>query len=88
MRVLALVAEELLKSLPVEADHDFVADDEGGRATAVVGADQRKDSLLVAADVLVLIRDTFLRKVGLGRLARRSAGLREQEHSFRSGHAL
>ena len=84
-RELALVCEESLKTLRVEANHDLVVNDDRWSRTAVVLAHQFEDGALVTADVAVLERDTFLRKVGFRRIAGRSARL-GKEHDLLGCH--
>ena len=59
----------------IKTDHDLIADDNGGGGTAVIGPDQFKYRLLVAAHVFDFELDPSLREVGLSRMAGRSAGL-------------
>lgn len=80
--------EELVDSLRIKPDQDLFSDDERRRSPAVVGANQFEDRFLVGTDVFLDVLDSSLREDDLNDLARRSAGLREEYHLFRLGHAL
>src|SRR5260221_4981795 len=63
--VAGLLCKHLVQAFRIKADHDLFANDNGGCGTAVVGADQFKDRLLVRTHVFQFKLDAFLRKVGL-----------------------
>src|SRR4029077_17369773 len=63
--VAGLLCKHLVQTFRIKADHDLFANDNGGCGTAVVGADQFKNRLLVRTYVFQLKLDGFLRKVGL-----------------------
>jgi len=69
--------------LRVKAHHYLVTDDKSRSGTAVIGADELKDVLLVGGDIALFELDTSILEVGLYRPARRSAWLREHYDAFR-----
>jgi hypothetical protein len=77
-----LLGKHLVQLVRIEANHDFVANNNSGSGTAVICTDHLKDRLLVLADVLDFKLCTFLRKVGLGPVTRRSTGLAEDHNLF------
>jgi len=70
----ALVGKQLVQPVRIKSNHDLLANHNGGCGTALVGADQLKNRLLICADIFYFKRDPFLRKVGLGPGTWRSAG--------------
>ena len=64
--------KHLVQLLRIKADHDFIANHNGGRGTAVIGSNQFENGLLILAHVFHFKWNTFLRKVGFGPCAGRS----------------
>ena len=77
-----LTGEEFVKSLGIEADHHLIAHHQGGGGAALVLVHKFVDRPRVAADVALLELDPSLREVGFRRIARRSAGLGEDQDAF------
>ena len=59
------LGKHCVQALRIKADHDFFPHDYRRRGTAVVGAHQLKNRLLVRTNIFHLKLNTFLRKVGL-----------------------
>jgi hypothetical protein len=69
----------LVETLGIESHHHFISDRDGGGWNACHIYKQVLYRGLIPADIAVLVRNSSLREVGLGCLARRSAWLGEDE---------
>jgi hypothetical protein len=70
----------LFQPIGIETDHRPGPHNDGWSRTAVIGADQFQNGLLVRADVLDFKIDTSLREEGFRRIAGRSTRLAENNH--------
>ena len=80
----SLAGENLFETLGIEADHDFIINNERGSRAALVLADQVVDGIGIAAYVALFESNSSLREVGRGGMARRSTGLGEHNDVVRS----
>ena len=74
------MAKELIETFGVESYHHLISDDDGRRGTAAILVDQVLHRFLVAANIAIFVRDSSLREVGPGRVARRSTGLGKEDN--------
>jgi hypothetical protein len=81
-RMGCLFGEEFFKAVGIESDHHFFANHQSWCRAALIDVDQFSDSFSVPAHVSFYELIAFLRKVALGPVARRSAGLREKNNRF------
>ncbi len=78
-----LLCHQLVQPFRIETDHHFLADDQRRRRAALAFVNQIVHCLRIHGNVAVYEIDTSRREVGLGRAARRSTGLGEDDDSFR-----
>ena len=74
------LAKLFFELLWVKPDDYLVSDDQRGRRSAVIGADQFENGFLVRAHVALFKLESSIHEEGLQDLAWRSAGLHEQDH--------
>src|ERR1041384_7123825 len=79
------LGKELVETIRVETDHDFLPDHQSGSGAAVVGAYKLKNEFLVGGDITLFEFDTSILEVSLDRPAGRSTGLRENDDVTRHG---
>src|SRR5437660_5316803 len=81
------VCKHFVKPFRIKTDHDLIINNNGGGGTAVMGAHQLKNRLLVHRHVFHFKFNSSRREEGLCRAAWRSTRLAENNHLFR-GHYL
>ena len=69
------LCEQFVQAVGVKTDHHLIVYYDGGRCTAVIGADQLEDVFLLGPNIALFELDTSILEVSLNRSARRSTRL-------------
>jgi len=80
------LCEQFVQAVGVKTDHHLIVYYDGGRCTAVIGADQLEDVFLLGPNITLFELDTSILEVSLYRPAGRSTRLREYDDF--GGHAM